>query len=798
MAAVAEQERTVGGSASKPVCDVVRGEVAKIRYREAGSGFVVVELRGAGIVVGEDPEEQLKPGGWFAFAGRWDDAGRYGRRFRFDLAMLDVPAQENAVIAYLVDHAKGVGMARAQKLWDAYGPGAVAALRTDPAAAAEACGLDVEDARLAALHLDQIAGDEDAKFELYRMFSGHGFPRKLAARVVRLFGKGGPDIVRRNPFILSEKFRVPLKRADRLWVDLGHPPDSIKRQAAWAVNGAFSLDGSTWTSRESSEGSVLRNCGKDGEGIAPEKAIRLAVRAGRLAEATIKGEPQVAPGAWAAAEKRLAAGILALSAGPSMWPTPADDWGLSEHQAGELAKAVAKPVGLLLGSAGTGKTYTTARLIAALIAKHGQDHVAVCAPTGKAAVRITEAMRQNGVTGVGDELFAATTIHRLLGFRPQGDGFDDDECTHHRNNPVKQRFVVVDESSMVDTSLASRLVEALGRGSHLLWVGDPYQLPPVGHGAPLRDFRDAGLACGLLTEVRRNAGKIVEGCTRIKDGQAPQFSAKVDYETGENLRLVPAVTAAGSLEALTSLVERLRHKNRENPAEVHPVWDVQVLVAANARGELSRKPVNDLLQKLLNGDAATMPGNPFRVGDKIICLKNNRYDAAEFTGACVTNAEDWSLTKVNESDQFGRPVAVRSKHYLANGEIGEVLAIANGTFVAKMPDPERMVKVFINHQSDDAEAQEQTGRGCNFDLAYAVTCHKMQGSEAPIAIVLIDESAGLICSREWHYTALSRARRLCVVVGKADVLERQIRRVVLRMRTTRLVSLLTGFDVDEI
>lgn len=340
---------------------------------------------------------------------------------------------------------------------------------------------------------------------------------------------------------------------------------------------------------------------------------------------------------------------------------------------------------------------------------------------------------------------------------------------------------------MIDTSLCASLFRACTHGTHVLFIGDPYQLPPVGHGAPLRDMRDAGVPCGLLTEIRRNAGLIVEGCARIKDGFTPTYAAKIDLETGQNLRLVNARVPADQLAAMTRIIEAYSAKHLADATQPHPVWGIQVLVAANAKSELSRKPVNDVLQQLLNGHAATMFGIPFRVADKIICLRNGNYPIAECTHedpGLFCNADYWTFR--NDGGNKGR-----LEHYVANGEIGETIAIGKGSCVFKFDDPERFVRVFIGRpEVRDDDDNEHKGRGCNFDLAYAVTCHKSQGSQWPVVIVLLDEGAGLIASREWHYTAISRAEKTAFLVGRPEVLEKQIRRQSLRQRTTQLVKLI--------
>jgi exodeoxyribonuclease-5/exodeoxyribonuclease V alpha subunit len=152
-------------------------------------------------------------------------------------------------------------------------------------------------------------------------------------------------------------------------------------------------------------------------------------------------------------------------------------------------------------------------------------------------VRASQALTLAGVD------VQASTIHRTLGVMEAGYGGDQWGFQHNAKNPLPFRFVVVDESSMIDTSLMADLLDACGPGTHVLFVGDPYQLPPVGHGAPLRDMIDAGEAFvsrGELTQVRRNAGQIVHACARIKNGESFEVCDAVDLDAlpPKNLKLM--------------------------------------------------------------------------------------------------------------------------------------------------------------------------------------------------------------------------------------------------------------------
>jgi exodeoxyribonuclease V alpha subunit len=375
----------------------------------------------------------------------------------------------------------------------------------------------------------------------------------------------------------------------------------------------------------------------------------------------------------------------------------------------------------------------------------------------------------------------ATTIHRLLAVERSGHNGNGWRFKHHVGNPLPYRFVVIDEASMLDTDLAAALLSACGPGTHVLFLGDIGQLLPVGHGAPLRDLIAAGVPCGQLTEIHRNAGLIVRACVQIKEGRQFETAQQCNPDAGENLRHVETRTADESIEKLRGILARFRQSGRFDP-----LWDCQVLVAVNANSKLSRQNLNRLLQAELNSDGLRAEPNPFRVGDKIICLKNSTLPLVGLRpGGTSQNVDEYQDVR----DVGGEPIS----EFVANGDIGCVLGVAPKLTVARFTLPDRTFKIPTGAPALLDDGANESGTGCDFSLAYVVTTHKMQGSEAPCIIAMIDGDAGAmrVTSREWWYTALSRAQRLCITIGKRAVLERQCRRTILDRRKTFLKELLT-------
>lgn len=455
------------------------------------------------------------------------------------------------------------------------------------------------------------------------------------------------------------------------------------------------------------------------------------------------------------------------------WPTLTVD-PLSPHQVERLALATCRHLGILGGSPGTGKTFTAAQIISALGNEIGFDQIAAAAPTGKAAVRLSEAMNSYGIPLV------ARTIHSLLVVESQ-EGGGGWSFKHNRMEPLPFKVLVIDESSMIDTDLMASLMAARPKDCLVLFIGDVNQLPPVGHGAPLRDMIAAGVPYGELTEIKRQQSgsdrvhAVVQACADIRDGR--QFSC------GEELRHVAAFTPESQIAWMTDTID-----SASRSMKIHPVWDVQVLCAVNKKSELSRKELNKVLQAQLNPNQP-QHGSPFRAGDKVVNTKNGWFPLVEIV---QRNPIMGNLVRVSEHPDNDPNLQLNNdgKVYVANGELGEVMEVHANFMHVRLTAPKRLIVVprGAADVNDDGSDDESTGTGCNWDLGYALSVHKSQGSEWPVVIVMVDDSgaAKRICSREWLYTAISRAKNCCYLVGNLAVAQGFCRRTAIDKRKTFL------------
>ncbi len=374
----------------------------------------------------------------------------------------------------------------------------------------------------------------------------------------------------------------------------------------------------------------------------------------------------------------------------------------------------------------THNTYTLRRIIEQFTAWN--KLIALAAPTGKAAKRMTEVIGMQ-----------ASTIHRLLGPEPRtfkGElyfGF-----TRGINSPLPDDVLVVDEFSMVDISLAASLFRAVAPGTRVLIVGDHYQLPSVGPGAVLRDLLAAGVPSYELTEIKRNTGDIVKACHAIKDGLPAVPSPHLDPEAGLNFRHIEESDPFVIQEIIRDLVtKRLPMRGYD------PVWDVQVLSPMNERTALSCLDLNVLLQGALNIHPP-VPGIPFRISDKIVQLKNEQING----------------------------------EFVVNGDLGEIKDINDAEIVVNFLYPDRLVRI--------------KRKAHHLRLAYCMTIHRLQGSESPVIVFPVHSCYGGFFNRELLYTGISRARDICITVGELHSLEAATGRVGNVRRITRLTELIRG------
>lgn len=724
-------------------------------------------------IKGDSEPDELIPGVTYSFHGEFrkyhnQRSGMKESQFWFKAFTTVVQHDEDGIVAYLVSVGKGnhLGQATAKKAWDRWGSDAVRQVRENPLQLCELGRISEEQAERIGERLKQLQITESSMIELTDLLVGRGFPKTLPRKCIKSWGNLAGKIIRKDPYRLMQFRGCGFNLCDRLYLELGLDPLKLRRQTlrGW-YEIASDSSGDTWFPIEKAERSIASM----GSRSRPAKAMQLGERLGRLSPdhygalartstASAHGElistggrHWIAEGRKAEQERTLADLVgRALRETPSGWLWPdASQLELDDHQRQHITAATASNIGILGGSPGTGKTYSVAQLVKAILRKGivRPEDIAIGAPTGKAAVRVTENLLACGAN------VRARTWHSLLGVSEQDSESGSFGFRFNRANPWDYKILIGDESSMLDTALMKSVFAARPRGCHMLLVGDVNQLAPVGHGAPLRDMLAAGIPQGELTEIKRNSGGIVETCAAIRDANP--------WEPGDNLQLVEARTPSEQLAATERILADL--------GEFNPTWDAQVLSAVNLRSKISRKMVNDFLQPILNQNPK-QANVPFSNSDKVVCTTNGYY-----------GLDEGSYCDSDMVDADGRV-------YVANGELAQIVDVQPKQFIAELSSPDRRIRI-PRGKADNGSS------GCNFDLAYSLSCHKSQGSEWPVVIVLLDEYPGArqVCDRSWLYTAISRARHKCYLVGRKSTADAMCRRNNIVRRKTFLRELI-GLD----
>ncbi len=663
--------------------------VLRVENTESGERLVLV-----------GPVAHLSVGERAEVAGEWQNHSRYGRQLRARSARPLDPTDREGHVRYLTS-LPNIGTARAERLVDAHGDAVLATIAADPQRAfAALSGVSEDQAAEAAQEWHESRAVRDLHVQLAPFGLAH-----LASPIHAHFGEEALGVLHEDPYRLTEVDGVGFARADRIAISGGVPADSDSRAQAAAVY-------------------VLGEAEQRGDTYLPVE--ELATRVGKLLDLAADPEVLVAAAGLTVDEGRayrlpthrcelavaraLAARLAAPAAlehEPSESPPPAgaeQDEELTEEQWAAVRGAFAARVSVLTGGPGVGKTACT-RAIVEEAAAAGVE-IVLCAPTGRAARRMEEA--------TGHE---ARTIHRLLEWAPGR------EPAFKPGHPLPAELVVVDESSMLNLRLMQMLLDGLAESTHVVFVGDADQLPPIGAGKPFGDLIASGRAPVVrLTQIFRQAGRsmIVTAAHEINSGRAPHLEPEADQE-----RDFAFLERPNPEKARATLVEMVAERA---PAHfgVDPVREIQVL-APIYRGPVGIDALNAELRQRLNPDGEAV-GERFRVGDRLIQTRNSH-------------------------------------------ELG----LMNGSIVFLEADrPERKELAVI---ADDgrplAIPYDQAG---DLRLAYAISVHKAQGCEVPVVVGVCHSSHAGMLTRPLVYTAVTRARRGCVLVGDLPALQRAVAR----------------------
>ena len=716
--------------------DAFLGEVTVrfVRYANDASGWAVLDAAAADgrpvVLVG--PLVHLEERERVRIIGTWVDDSRYGRQVKVSEAVPLAPDDPQALVGYL-RRVKHVGAKRAADLVARFGAdGVLDAIDRDPQAAFAAVGLRGNRAQEAADSWQTIRVTR----RLHLMLAPHGLAY-LAPRIHDHYGDAAHELLTANPYELTSVFGVGFVIADRIARATGADGTGGRRERAAVMHvlsesersgsACMPLDALLSGAREllgaqADEDVVdqLERAGaivREREWIYRAATAELEAELAKRIDALVKGAPS----------DRLRAPARPSRAEPSTVASPAEppaDDELTAEQRRALQSALDHRLSVITGGPGTGKT-ASIKTIAATAAVGGA-RVMLVAPTGRAAVRMTEA---SGLR--------ARTVHSALGWIP-GEG-----PTHDEQDPLGCDLLIVDETSMANLELLVTLLRAVGSDTHVVLVGDADQLAPVGAGKPFAELVASELVpTTRLTHIFRQAAgsMIVQAAHAIRRGQTPEFAAQETMR--RDLFLIERPAPQAALEEIVSLVsERL-------PAHygVDPVRDIQVF-APVYRGDLGIDALNRALRAALNPDGQPVRGGRLRLGDKLMMTGRNLHELGLMNGTLLR-----LLDEVQSGPRHADPDDDDDAGTGAGDEAALILAAEESIFRLAPEDADRL------------------------QLAYACSVHRGQGIELPVAVIVAHPAAGaFFLRREMLYTALTRARMATVIVGLREVVARAAR-----------------------
>jgi exodeoxyribonuclease V alpha subunit len=611
------------GISGAPLAERLSGSVERVTFHSEESGFCILRTKVKGrrdLVTVVGSAASITPGEYIECIGSWQNDRTYGLQFRTTQLTVVPPSTLEGIEKYLGSGmVKGIGPHFAKALVYAFREEVFTVIEEEPQRMLELPGIGQK-------RMEKVTtawADQKVIREIMLFLQSHGLGTGRAVRIFKTYGNESIIKVTENPYRLALDIHgIGFATADTLARQLGIAPDSLIRAQAGVrhVLQEISGNGHCAAPREF----LVAEAAKLLE-ITPEiigKAIDAEVALENIVLEEINGTPALFLTPLYRAEIGTATSIHRLLRGELPWGVIEADkaipWVegktgliLSESQRRAIGLALASKAVVITGGPGVGKTTLVNSILLMLQAK--QITVTLCAPTGRAAKRLSESTA-----------LEAKTIHRLLEFDPQSFGFK-----RNRGNPLETDLVVIDEASMVDIVLMNRLLAAIPDKAALMLVGDVDQLPSVGPGAVLADIiRSGSIPTISLTEIFRQAAssRIIVNAHRINHGEMP---CNRDGPGLSDFYFIPASSPEEIYNKLIQLItERIPKR-----FGLHPVREVQVLTPMN-RGGLGARALNVELQRVLNEKAEpkiTRFGTIFAPGDKIIQTVNN-YDKEVFNG----------------------------------------------------------------------------------------------------------------------------------------------------------------------
>ena len=704
----------------------IEGEVDRVQFKSDDGSFCVIDVNtGDDLIKAVGELGNIEEGESVILTGEYVKHRTFGKQFRVQMFERSLPTGEASILRYLVSGAlDSVKPVTAKRLVAAFGSDTLEIIENEPERLTEVNGIDAKKA-------DAIHEDFKKTFAaraLLVYMSKNGVATKYGVRAWRKLGNSAEELIKSNPYLLcTDGIELGFSKADEIAEAELIPRDSeqrIRAGMAFVLRNAAREGGHTCIPVETLKRDTVRLLDINAELF--DKVKEIALEEQDIFELDISGVKYAMLHCYYKAEEYISRRLDVMRSitydnkidYSEIIDMEEQESGIKyeEKQRKAINLAISEGFLVLTGGPGTGKT-TTLNAIISLFEQQGLD-VMIAAPTGRAAKRISD------MTGC-----EAKTIHRLLEVIPS-DG-DRMLFVHDEDDLLDCEVMVVDEMSMVDSVLFEALLRALSVTCKLILVGDSDQLPPVGPGNVLQDIIDSGVMSVVrLTEVFRQAQEsdIVMNAHRIVSGE--MIDLKKRDRDFVYLRRPEAEDIYTTLVELCS--DRLPKKYGFSP-----IKDIQVL-SPTRQGRIGTPELNKILQAELNppdkkkAELKTAYGI-YRVGDKVMQTRNN-YEIS------------WTRTDGGKEEN-GKGVY--------NGDIGIVTAVRTSLKIVTI-DFDGRIADYSGEMLDDLE------------LAYAVTVHKSQGSEYDAVILTLYDGMDNLYYRNLLYTAVTRAKKLLVILGTAQ------------------------------
>lgn len=722
------------------------GSIEHVIFSNEENGFAICDL-------GTDTDDLVTVTGILPYVGegdevtvwgKWVHNPKYGRQFKVEQAEKRLPADKASILRYLSSGAiKGIGPRTAKRIVDEFGDETFDVIEHHPDWLAAIHGITPKRARQISSEFKEKSGIRSAM-----LFFREHFGAAVTVRIYKKWGANAVDMAKGNPYLLCEEIEgVGFERADRLALSLGLAHDCEERIGGgirYLLNSGAGQNGHVCLPTEKLIADTATLLKTDEAHV--RDALEGLLQDGKVRKKEMDGKEFLYDRHFYENEIYVARKLILLDrVCPAIDHINADafirkeeiDSGViySPTQRRAIVSALESGVMLLTGGPGTGKT-TIVRAVLHIFDSMGL-RVALCAPTGRAAKRLSESTSCE-----------AKTIHRLLEYGgEEGRGL---RFARNETNLLEENVIIMDEASMVDNNLMCALLKAVKPGARMLIIGDADQLPSVGAGNVLRDLLASGqFATVRLTEIFRQAEQslIVTNAHAINKGEIPRLDVK-----DRDFFFLPRSTD----REIADTVAQLCHTRLPRAYGKLAEGGIQVITPSR-KGVTGTENLNVILQAALNPPSAgkqehRFRENVFREGDRVMQIRNN-YEM------------EWE----RDDGSIGTGVF--------NGDIGVIEHI-------NLRDESMEIRF------DDRHTVYEFNMLDELEMAYAVTVHKSQGSEYPIVILPLGSAPAMLLSRNLLYTAVTRAESMVVLVGRENALRNMVANDRQSMRYTGLTQCL--------